>query len=201
MRVVGSLVIAATALFATGIAVAATRHVMNVPLAAGAVARVEYEGEIAPRVTIVPAARPAAAPVAIADPFAEMDLMFAAMERRHEAMMREIAALQAGAQTDPSSPVRQISAGEGAPAGGGYSFVSTTTTSSGGCGHSVEVTQRPGAAPQRVERSFGDCSGAHAAPTPRAWARAAASASHPDDLTARPDCRGHQRRSRVGSGA
>src|ERR1700750_2543232 len=63
MRVVGSLVIAATALFAAGIAVAATRHVMTVPLPDGAVARVEYEGEVAPRVTVVPAPRPAAAPV------------------------------------------------------------------------------------------------------------------------------------------
>ena len=58
MRIVGSLVIAATALFATGIAVAATRHVMNVPLADGAVARVEYEGEVAPRVTIFPPPAP-----------------------------------------------------------------------------------------------------------------------------------------------
>ena len=164
MRVVGSLVIAATALFAAGIAVAATRHVMDVPLNDGGIVRVEYEGDVAPRVSFVPAARPASAPVAIADPFAQMDAMFAAMEQRHEAMMREIAAMQA--QTDPSSPVRQISAGEGAPAGG-YSFVSTTTTSSGGCGHSVEITQRPGAAPQRIERSFGDCGGAHAAPAPR----------------------------------
>jgi hypothetical protein len=177
MRIVGSLVIAATALFATGIAVAATRHVMNVPLADGAVARVEYEGEVAPRVTIVAAARPASAPVAITDPFAEMDAMFAAMEGRQAAMMREIAALQAQAQTDPASPVRQISAGDGAPAAGAYSFVLTTTTSSGGCGHSVEVNQQAGAAPQRIERSFGDCSGAHAAPAPRAPAAAHAPAS------------------------
>jgi len=176
MRVVGSLVIAATALFATGIAVAATRHVMDVPLNDGGIVRVEYEGDVAPRVSFVPAARPASAPVAIADPFAQMDAMFAAMERRHEAMMREIAAMQAQAQIDPSSPVRQISAGEGAPAGSGYSFVSTTTTSSGGCGHSVEITQRPGAAPQRIERSFGDCGNAHAAPAPRAPAPAAAPA-------------------------
>jgi hypothetical protein len=168
MRIVAPLAVAATFLFATGIGVAATRHVMNVPLADGGIARVEYEGEVAPRVTIVPAAAPAAAPVAIADPFAEMDSMFAAMERRNAAMIREIAAMQAQAQVDPSSPVRQVSAGDGAPAGGGFSYVSTTTTSSGGCGHSVEVTRQGGAAPQRIERSFGNCSGAHAAPAPRA---------------------------------
>ena len=176
MRIVGPLAVAATALFATGIAVAAGRHVMNVPLPDGGVARVEYEGQVAPRVTIVPAARQAGAPVAVADPFAEMDAMFAAMQRRHDAMMREVAAMQARAEADPSGPVRQVSVGEGAPAGGSYSFVSTTTTSSGGCGHSVEVTQRPGAAPQRIERSFGDCSGAHAAPTPAPRAPAAAPA-------------------------
>ena len=182
MRIVGPVAIAATALFATGIAVAASRHVINVPLPDGAVARVEYEGEVAPRVTVIPIARQAAQPVAIADPFAEMDAMFAAMEQRHQAMMREIAAMQAQAEaaTGPDSPVRRISVGgEGAPAGTGYSFVSTTTTttSSGGCGHSVEVIQRPGAAPQRVERSFGDCSGAHQAPAPHAQAAPAPTAA------------------------
>jgi hypothetical protein len=152
MRIVGPVVIGATALFATGIAVAATRHVMHVPLSDGAVATIEYEGEVAPRVTVIPIARQAAQPVAAADPFSEMDAMFAAMEQRQQAMMREIA---------------------------GYSFVSTTTTSSGGCGHSVEVIQRPGAAPQRVERSFGDCSGAHAAPAPHAQAAPAPAAAAP----------------------
>src|SRR5262245_28355800 len=98
MRIVGPLVIAGTALFATGIAVAASRHVMNVPLPDGAVARVEYEGEAAPRVTVLPAARQAATPAAVADPFAEMDAMFAAMEQRHAAMMREVAAMEAQAQ-------------------------------------------------------------------------------------------------------
>ena len=173
MRIVGPVVIAATALFATGIAVAASRHVMNVALPDGAVARVEYEGEVAPRVTVLPAARTAAAgtPVAITDPFAEMDQMFAAMERQHEVMMRQMAAMEAQAEAGatPGSPVQQISVGgEGAPAGGSYSFVSSTTTSNGGCGHSVEIIQQAGAAPRRVERSFGDCSGAHAAPAPRA---------------------------------
>jgi hypothetical protein len=182
MRIVGPVVIGATALFATGIAVAATRHVMHVPLSDGAVATIEYEGEVAPRVTVIPIARQAAQPVAAADPFSEMDAMFAAMAQRQQAMMREIAAMQAQAEaaTGPDSPVRQLSlGGEGAQAGGGYSFVSTTTTSSGGCGHSVEVIQRPGAAPQRVERSFGDCSGAHAAPAPHAQAAPAPAAAAP----------------------
>jgi hypothetical protein len=93
-------------------------------------------------------------------------------------MMREVAALGAEAQADPGSPVRQISV-DGAPAapGGSYSFVSTTTTSSGGCGHSVEVVQQAGSAPRRVERSFGNCGGAHAAPAPHAPAAPAAMAA------------------------
>jgi hypothetical protein len=166
MRIIGFVAVAATALFATGIAVASTKHVMTLPLNDGSVVRVEYEGDVAPRISLAPVARPASAPVAIADPFAQMDAILAAMEQRHQAMMREIAALQARAEVDPSSPLQQISAGEG-PRAGGYSFVSTTTTSSGGCGHSVEIVQRPGAAPQRVERSFGDCSRAGAVPPPR----------------------------------
>ena len=168
MRFIAPLAVAATALFATGIAAASTRHVMTLPLNDGSVVSVEYQGDVAPRISYAPVARLASAPVAIADPFAQMDAIFAAMAQRHQAMMREIAALQAQAQVDPSSPVRQISAGDGASGGSGYSFVSTTTTSSGGCGHSVQIVQRPGAAPQRIERSFGDCTGAaNAVPPPR----------------------------------
>ena len=178
MRFAAPLVLAGTALFATGIAVAATRHVMRVPLSDGAVGTIEYEGDVAPRVTIIPIARAAAAEAAARDPFAEMDAIFAAMAQRQQAMMREIAALQAlaEAQASPGSPVRQISTGDGAPAGGSYSFVSTTTTSVGGCGHSIEITQRAGAAPQRIERSFGDCGGSQSAPAPRAPHPAAAPA-------------------------
>ena len=171
MRIVAPLVLAGTALFATGIAAAATHHVMRVPLSDGAVGTIEYEGDVAPRVTIIPiaAAKTAAASAAAADPFAQMDAMFAAMAQRHAAMMRELAALQAQAeaQTDPASPLRQAAIGEGGRAGG-YSFVSTTTTSSGGCGHSVQIIQQPGAAPQRVERSFGNCAAQQSAPAPRA---------------------------------
>ena len=178
MRFAAPIVLAGTALFATGIAVAATSHVMRVPLSDGAVATIEYEGDVAPRVTVLPVARAAAAEAARADPFARMDAMLAAMEARHDAMMRELAAMQAQAEAQAvaGSPVRQISVGEGAPAGGSYSFVSTTTTSSGGCGHSIQIVQRAGAAPERSERSFGNCAGAEAAPAPRAPHPAAAPA-------------------------
>jgi len=177
MRIVAPLAVAATALFATGIAVASTKHVMTLPLNDGSIVRVDYEGDVAPRISFAPAARPASAPVAIVDPFAQMDAIFAAMEQRHAAMMREIAALQARAGANPSSPVQQISAGDDMPAGGAYSFVSTTTTSSDGCQHSVQVTQRAGAAPQRVERSFGRCGGVYSAPEPQSPAQETAPAT------------------------
>ena len=176
MRIAAPLVLAGTVLFATGIAVAATHHVMRVPLSGGEVGTIEYEGNVAPRVTIIPIARMTAAQAAAADPFAQMDAMFAAMAQRQQAMMRQLAALQAQAeaQAEVGGPAQQAAIDEGTPAGGSYSFVSTTTTSSGGCGHSVEIVQRAGAAPQRTERSFGDCGQARAAPAPRAPHPAAA---------------------------
>ena len=51
--------VAAAALAGTAIAASPKTHVMNVPLPDGSVARVEYVGDVAPRVTVAP--RPIAA--------------------------------------------------------------------------------------------------------------------------------------------
>ncbi len=46
--------VAAAALAGTAIAASPRTHVMNVPLPDGSVARVEYIGEVAPKVTVAP---------------------------------------------------------------------------------------------------------------------------------------------------
>lgn len=179
MRLMPSLALAGVASLAlAGTAYAASRHVMHVDLPDGAVARIEYEGKVPPKVRIVPAAdRAVALPVTFVDPFARMDAMFAAMAWRHARMMSEIAAMEAAATgaTAPGLPFTMVSGG--APASGSFTFVSTTR--GGGCGYSVRITHRPGEAPRRIERHFGDCAGAapadaapsatpsHAAPSPR----------------------------------
>jgi hypothetical protein len=175
MRLIPAALLAgAASLVLAGGAYAASRHVMTVDLPDGGVARIAYEGNVAPKVSIVPARR-VAVPVAYVDPFARMDAMFAVMQRQHDAMIRQAAALaaqaDAGAMANGAAPLMVVSA-TGAPAGGHFTYVSTTTTRDGTCGHSVRIVQRAGAQPQRVERSFGDCS-ASAAPAPHAAPSAA----------------------------
>jgi len=69
-----------------GAAVAASRdtHTMNVPLPDGSTARVEYVGNVAPKVTVVPA------PVS---PFGLFDRSMFDMHRQIDAMMREVDAM------------------------------------------------------------------------------------------------------------
>ena len=45
-------------------------HTMNVSLPDGSVAQIEYSGDVAPKVSVVPAT----VPIAYADPFAELDI-------------------------------------------------------------------------------------------------------------------------------
>jgi len=179
MRLIPTIMLAGAASLAlAGTAFAASRHVMNVDLPDGAVAQIEYQGNVAPKVKVVPVRRMIAVPVAYDDPMVRMDAMFAAMERRHALMMRQAALMAARAEAGggaTGAPVMMVST-NGAPRGGSFTFVSTTTSGNGTCGHSVQVTQRAGQAAQRVERSFGDCT-ASAAPTPHATPRAAPSAA------------------------
>src|SRR4051794_5375451 len=71
----------ATAL--AGAAVAASRgsHTMNVPLPDGSTAKVEYVGDVAPKVTVVPA------PVS---PFGLFDRSAFDIQRQIDAMMRQV---------------------------------------------------------------------------------------------------------------
>ena len=123
------------ALAGAAMAAGIEHHVMNVSLPDGAVAQIEYQGKVAPKVKVVPVTR-VAVPVALADPaavfagnpFARMDAIFAAMARQHAAMMRQVAAMQAQAAADPGN-VRFVSSTNGAPQGGSFTYVSTTTTS------------------------------------------------------------------------
>lgn len=155
-----ALLAGAGVMLVAGAAVAAEKyHVMNVALPDGSVAQVQYQGEVAPRVVI------ADAPIqriALADPFADMDGIFAAMELQHQQMMQRVAQMQAqmaDAVKQAQSETRTVStANGGAPANGvvQYSFVSTTNAN--GCTTSVQWrSDGSGAQPQVYKTSSGDC--------------------------------------------
>jgi len=156
-----ALLAAAGAMLVTGAAVAAEKyHVMNVALPDGSVAQVRYQGDVAPRIVI---ADTPIQHISLADPFAGMDRMFAAMEMQHQQMMQRVAQMQAqmaDAVQQAQSQTRTVSAADGAvaPANGvvQYSFVSTT--SGNGCTTSVQWrSDGSGAQPQVYKTSSGEC--------------------------------------------
>src|SRR5438094_7658445 len=130
MRKIRTAVLASVAaLTAVGTAMAANHinHVMRVDLPDGSVARIEYQGDVAPQVRVDPAIR--FAPVRIADPFgpdafAMFDRIMADMDRQTEAMMRQVRALEIG---QPATGGLDLASFGDLPAGSiSYSFVSTS---------------------------------------------------------------------------
>ena len=170
----GGLALAAGTAYAAG-----KLNTMNVALPDGSVAQIQYEGNVAPRVAIVPMAAPIANGAA-GDPFVEMERVQAAMQARHQAIMAQVAEMQArtqaqvqqqilAAQQGRSAQPGQIVVSTNAPAGS-YSFVSVSTSTSGnGCTQTIETrSDGSGAEPKVVRTSSGDCSAVqkNAAPVP-----------------------------------
>jgi len=155
------------ALTAAGTAVAATKdtRVVNVGLPDGSVARIEYHGDVAPKVTLAPATK--LVPVQWidpfeADPFAMFDRIAAAMHRQTEMMMQQMGAMQH--VPNALGEINLASFGK-LPAGTmSYSF-SSTSTGSGTCSRSVQVTSLgSGQQPKIVSKTSGDCDDAASAP-------------------------------------
>ena len=147
------------ALCVAGTAVAASNdtHVMTVDLPDGSVARIEYQGDVAPKVKIDPLMR--FAPARFADPFdaapfAMFDRIFADMDRQAAAMMRQARTL---APVDGDGKP-DLAAFKTLPAGTvSYRFVSTSDGNRF-CSRSWQWTsQASGQQPKLVTTSAGDC--------------------------------------------
>jgi hypothetical protein len=150
---------AGTLLFA-GVATAATAkfHTMSVDLPDGSVAQIQYVGDVAPKVSVVPVA---AEDAAYADPFAAMDADFARvsamMEQQQEDMMRQVALMQRDAATS-GQPGQFVVTGN-LPAGTSYHYTMVSTSGGNGtCTQSVEWrSDGSGKQPQVMRTSSGDC--------------------------------------------
>lgn len=161
MRKIRTAVFAGVAaLVAVGTAVAASHdnHVMKLDLPDGSVARIEYKGDVAPKVTVAPALN--FVPVRWYDPFAAapfdlFDRIAADMDRQTDRMMRQVRALRL--QPNPDGKI-DLAAFNALPAGTvSYSFVSASN-GTGMCSRGVQVTSvGPGQQPQLVSNSSGDC--------------------------------------------
>jgi len=140
-----------------GAAVAASRdtHTMNVPLPDGSTARVEYVGNVAPKVTVVPA------PVS---PFGLFDRSMFDMHRQIDAMMREVDAMTR--MPVAGAPNLNVAAYGNAPEGTQSITVVSTSNGAKTCTRTTEVTsQGAGKPPKVVTNVTGDC-GAAPAPAP-----------------------------------
>lgn len=160
MRLISKAILACVGTAAlAGSAYAADRsfHTMKVDAPDGTVVQVRYAGDRQP-VAFVPveATNVQVAPVAVADPFADMDRMFAAMDAQMDAMTR-------AASTMPATPIDasgkpDLAALKSVPGGTvSYSYYSSSTGANG-CTQTVQMTSTgDGAQPKVVRTSAGDC--------------------------------------------
>jgi hypothetical protein len=148
--------IAAAALAGTAYAAATAKtHVMTVPLADGSTVRVEYVGEVAPKVSL-------ARPMAQADnawgadfpSFAGFDRMIEQMQRQSEEMIRQARE----AAQHPSGAAPYIASYGNLPAGGTSTTVVSVSNGGQTCTRTTEVvSQGPGKPPKVTSNVTGQC--------------------------------------------
>ena len=156
--------VAAAALAGTAFAAAPNTHVMNVPLPDGSVARVEYTGNVAPKVTIAP--RPiadAAMPWGMALPsFAGFDRIFQEMQRQSQEMMRQAQEVA----HHPAGAAPYIASFGNLPAGQTSTTIVSVSNGGGTCTRTTEVvSQGPGKAPKVTSSITGRCGATANAPS------------------------------------
>ena len=170
-KMLRSAVLAGAALAAAGTAVAGTQasRVMTVGLPDGSVARIEYQGEVAPRVTVTPVLRfvpVRQAEAELVSPFALFDRIAADMDRQMAVMMRQARMMEAAAAQGTGPDRVQL---VGMPAGAvSYYFISTNS-GGGTCSRGIQMTSLgPDQQPRVVSSSSGDCGPAARQPVPAA---------------------------------
>jgi hypothetical protein len=195
MKVIPTMLLAGVASVALASTVAA--HTLTVQLPDGTVEHIDYAGDVAPRVSFVPApASPAADWFGPNSPFVLMRQIAAQMDREADAMMRQMHALAVQPLAGPGQPI-EVDLTRLPPGTQSYSFVSTLSPN-GVCSQSTEIISKgPGQKPQVITHSSGNCGAAGgasrathvAAPDPapanrpaepRAHLYQAKAADHPD---------------------
>jgi hypothetical protein len=163
MRKASALILAGLGAFAlTGAAAAASKdtHVMNVSLPDGSIAKIEYVGNVAPKVSVTPA------PMAsIFAPFGMFDRSAYDIQRQIDAMMRQVD--QVARQPVAGVPGLNVAAYGNAPAGANSVTIVTTSNGTQTCTRRTDVTSEgPGKAPKVVSSVSGQCGAAPASKVP-----------------------------------
>ncbi|MCF8706634.1 MULTISPECIES: hypothetical protein [Sphingomonadaceae] len=158
---------AAAAIAGTALAAANHNRVMTVDLPDGSLARIEYQGDVAPKVTVEPVLQfvpVGLTDLAIASPITLFDRIAADMDRQFYAMLQRVRMIDAATATGATQDRATF---DSLPAGTvSYRFVSTST-GNGMCSRSIQVISL-GAdrQPKVVSSSSGDCGAPTRAPIP-----------------------------------
>jgi hypothetical protein len=166
VRKLPAITIAGTALVALGgTALAASRnnHVMSVALPDGSTARIQYVGDVAPKVVIEPS-RSLASDVVLPS-FAGFDRMIDEMNRQAQAMMRTVqqASVAAG---PPGAPAPFVASFGTAPQGVSSTTIVSYSNGNSTCTRTTQtISQGPGKPPKVSSSVSGNCS-SNSAPEP-----------------------------------
>jgi hypothetical protein len=150
-----ALAAVATALAGTAIAASSQTHVMKVPLPDGSVARVQYVGDVAPKVTVDPAPlAPGFWTSGMMPSFANFDRMIQQMDRETQAIMRQV-------QQMPLSggvPALNVASYGNMPAGANSVSIVSVSNGGGTCTRRTEVVSQGAGKPPKVTSSVsGNC--------------------------------------------
>ena len=152
-------------LLAGSVAFAADRpavHDITIQLPGGGVERVQYTGDVAPKIVFDAPAEPFwTVPTDWTRSFAAFDALDAAMDRQMDAMLRQVQALQAATVTNGA--LNNAALRDLPPGTSSYTWISTTNGVRS-CTRTVQVrASENGGKPQVVSQTSGDCGGDHSA--------------------------------------
>ncbi len=162
---------------------AADAHVMSVRLPGGGVEQVQYTGNVAPEVVVLP---DDSLPAFFGpdSPFALLDRISAQMERQADALFRQVETMAALPMLAPGQ-VTEASFANLPPGVHGY-FYSATLSGNGGCVHSMQMTSMgKGQKPRVVSETSGNCSTDNNAGAPVRLPTVQSSADRPDVVRVR----------------
>lgn len=157
-KAIGRVLAGLGAVAITGAAAAASqdRHTMNVPLPDGSSVRVDYVGDVAPKVTVTPGPLAAGFPA-----FGMFDRSMFDMQRQIDAMMREIDRTAKVSVT--GAPGLNVAAYGNAPVGSSSVTVVSTSDGNKTCTRTTEVISEGAGKPAKVvSKVNGDCGAADA---------------------------------------
>ena len=161
----GLAAVCAAGLAGTAVAAVRTTHVMNVALPDGSVARVEYVGDVAPKVIVAPARPIAFAPFGFAAGLPMPALgMFEQMDREMAAAMRQIDEMARQPLANGKAGANFASFGSAPEGASSYSVV-TVSENGHQCSRSTQVIgQGAGKPPKVISNASGDCGPAQKGP-------------------------------------